>query len=138
LAKDAVLGPQGLYVALREVGMELDLVHRGHHAGAVEQASEVIDHEVADPDRAHLAVGEQGFQRPVRLQRRVELRGQRPASVANQDLSVYGSPHPRQSQVLPAQSYLDGSLHEDERLPEWTSLISAVLAFESHDSVSAR
>jgi hypothetical protein len=44
-----VLGPQGLYVALREVGMELDLVHRGHHAGAVEQASEVIDHEVADP-----------------------------------------------------------------------------------------
>ena len=67
MAKDAVLGAQGLYIALREVGIDLDLVHCAHHAGAVEQASEVIDHEVADPDRAHLAVGEQGFQRPVRL-----------------------------------------------------------------------
>ena len=38
---------------------------------------QVFDHEVADADRAHLAVGEQGFQRPVGLQSRVELRRQR-------------------------------------------------------------
>jgi hypothetical protein len=36
------------------------------------------------------------------------------------------------------ESYLNGALDEDERLSEWTSLISAVLAFESPDSVSAR
>jgi hypothetical protein len=37
----------------------------------------VLDHEVADPDGADLAVGEQLLQRPVRLQGPVELRGQR-------------------------------------------------------------
>ena len=37
----------------------------------------MVDHEVADPDRADLAVGEQGLQGPVRLQGRLELRRQR-------------------------------------------------------------
>jgi hypothetical protein len=41
-------------------------------------------------------------------------------------------------QVLAAQGYLGGLLHEDERLPEWTSLTSAVPAFESPDFVSAQ
>ena len=42
-----------------------------------EQGGEVVDHEVADPDRADLPVGEQRLQRPVRLQGRLELRRQR-------------------------------------------------------------
>ena len=36
----------------------------------------MIDHEVAHPDRADLPLREQRLERPVRLQRRVELRGQ--------------------------------------------------------------
>ena len=34
LGEDAVLGVQGLHLALLEVGMHLDLVHRRHHRGS--------------------------------------------------------------------------------------------------------
>jgi hypothetical protein len=37
----------------------------------------VLDHEVADPDRAHPAIGEQRLQGTVGLERPFELRGQR-------------------------------------------------------------
>jgi hypothetical protein len=48
--------------------LDLDLVDRRHDVGLVEQRREVLDHKVADPDGADLAVGEQLLQRPVRLQ----------------------------------------------------------------------
>ncbi len=57
--------------------MDLDLVHGRHHGSTVEQGGEVVDHEVADPDRSHLPVGEQRLQGAVGLQGRLELRGQR-------------------------------------------------------------
>ena len=68
--------PYGLDLALREVGVHLDLVHRGHDGRLVQQRGEVLDHEVADADGADLAVGEQRLQRAVRLQGLVELRRQ--------------------------------------------------------------
>lgn len=51
--------------------MELDLLDGRHHRRAFEKRREVLDHEVADGDRADLAVGEQrlqgavGFEGPV-------------------------------------------------------------------------
>ena len=65
--------------------MDLDLVHRRHHGGAVKQGGEVVDHEVADADRPHLPVGEQRL-RQVRLQGRRELRRQR--LVQNQQVDL--------------------------------------------------
>jgi hypothetical protein len=55
-----------LHLSLREVGVDLDLVDRRHHRRAVEQLCEVLNHEVADPDRADLAVSEQRLQGPGR------------------------------------------------------------------------
>jgi hypothetical protein len=52
--------------------VDLDLVHRGHHGRGPQELVEVLRHEVADADRAYPAVGEQRFQRPVRLDREVE------------------------------------------------------------------
>jgi hypothetical protein len=66
-----------LHLSLREVGVDLDLVDRRHHRRAVEQLCEVLNHEVADPDRADLAVSEQRLQAPVGLQGPVERRRQR-------------------------------------------------------------
>ena len=66
-----------LHLSLREVGVALDLVDRRHHRGAVEKRRQVLDHEVADPDRTDLAVSEQGLQGTVGLQRPVERRRQR-------------------------------------------------------------
>jgi hypothetical protein len=43
-----VLGVEGLDVTLLEVGVQLDLVDRGHDLDAVEQSREVLDGEVAD------------------------------------------------------------------------------------------
>jgi hypothetical protein len=67
LGEDVVLGVEGLYVALSEVGVDLDLVDCRHYGGFVKQCGEVVNHEVADSDGADLPVAEQGFQRPVRL-----------------------------------------------------------------------
>ena len=72
-----MLGAEVLHVSLREVGVDLDLVDRRHDRRAVEQRREVLDHEVADPDRADLAVSEQRLQGPVGLQGPVERRRQR-------------------------------------------------------------
>ena len=77
LGEDAVLGAEGLDLGLDEVGVHLDLVDRRDDLGAVEQRGEVVDHEVADADRADLAVGQQRLERPVGLERPVEGRGQR-------------------------------------------------------------
>ena len=67
-----MLGAEGLDLALREVGVLLDLIDSGDDRGAVEQRGEVVDHEVADADRADLAVGQQRLERPVGLERPVE------------------------------------------------------------------
>ena len=72
-----MLGIEVLHVSLLEVGVALDLVDRRHHGGAVEERGEVLDHEVADADRADLAVGEQRLQGTVGLQGPVERRRQR-------------------------------------------------------------
>src|SRR3712207_7311672 len=44
---------------LLEVRVELDLVHGGHDGRLGQQTVEVLGHEVAHADGAHLAVGEQ-------------------------------------------------------------------------------
>ena len=72
-----MLGAEVLHLLLCEVGVDLDLVDRRHHRRAVEQRCEVLDHEVADPDRADLAISQQRLQGPVSLQGPVERRGQR-------------------------------------------------------------
>ena len=77
LGEDAVLGAELLHLALREVRVHLDLVHRGHHRRGVQQRGQVIDHEVADPDRTDLTVGQQLLQGAVCLQGLVEFRRQR-------------------------------------------------------------
>jgi len=65
------------HLGLAEVRMHLDLVDGGYDRGLVQQRGEVLDHEVADTDRADLTVGEQRLQRPVCLQGLAELAGQR-------------------------------------------------------------
>jgi len=57
--------------------MDLDLIHHRHHGCLGKQALEVLGHEVADADRAHLVVGEQLLQRPVGVEGQVELRRHR-------------------------------------------------------------
>jgi hypothetical protein len=57
---------------LPEIGMDLDLVDRRHDCGAVEQLRQVVDHEVADADRADFAVGQESLQGAVGLQCPVE------------------------------------------------------------------
>ena len=66
-----------LHVSLLEVGVTLDLVDRRHHRGALEEGGEMLDHEVADPDRADLAVIQQGLQGRVGLQGPLERGRQR-------------------------------------------------------------
>ena len=75
--EDAVLGAEGLDLGLGEVGVHLDLVDGRHDLGAVEQRGQVVDHEVADADRADLAVGQQRLQGAVGLEGAVERAGQR-------------------------------------------------------------
>jgi hypothetical protein len=65
--------------------VHLDLVDRRDDRGVLEQSGQVVDHEVADTDRAHLAVGEQGLQCAEGLERAVE--GRRKGMV--QDQQVY-------------------------------------------------
>ena len=57
--------------------MALDLVDGRHDRGALEEGGEVLDHEVAHPDRADVAAGEQGLEGAVGLQGPVKRRGQR-------------------------------------------------------------
>src|SRR5437762_11796980 len=57
--------------------MDLDLIDCRHHRAAIEERREVLDHEVADPDRDDVAVSEQTLQRAVCPQRSVERRRQR-------------------------------------------------------------
>src|SRR5437773_9343137 len=70
-------GAEVLHLALLEVGVALDLVDRRHHRGMVEELREVLDHEVADPDGADLALSEQGLQGAVSIQGPLERRRQR-------------------------------------------------------------
>ncbi|CAA9457181.1 MAG: 2-polyprenyl-6-methoxyphenol hydroxylase and related FAD-dependent oxidoreductases, partial [uncultured Rubrobacteraceae bacterium] len=60
-----VPGVRTLQRCLLEVRVELDLVHGGHDGRLGQQAVEVLGHEVAHADGAHLAVGEQFLERPV-------------------------------------------------------------------------
>ena len=62
LREDPAQGAELLHVSLLEVGVALDLVDRRHHRGVIEKRREVLDHEVADPDRADLALSEQSLQ----------------------------------------------------------------------------
>ena len=64
-------------LGLPEVGVHLDLVHRRHHRRGCQQRGQVVGHEVADPDRADLAVGQQRLQRLVGADGEVELARQR-------------------------------------------------------------
>jgi len=77
LGEDVVLLAEGLHVGLGEVRVLLDLVDRRHDRGVLEQPGEMVDHEVADADCPHLAVGQQRLQRAVCLERAVEGGGQR-------------------------------------------------------------
>jgi hypothetical protein len=57
--------------------VHLDLVDRRHDGAPVEQPGQVVDREVADADRADLAVGQERLQRAVGLEGAVERGGQR-------------------------------------------------------------
>ena len=72
-----MLGAEGLDLGLGEVGVELDLVDGRDDRGVLEQRGEVVDHEVADADRADLAVGQERLQRAVSVEGPVERAGQR-------------------------------------------------------------
>jgi hypothetical protein len=52
-------GPRGLDLGLGEIRVRLDLVDRRDDIGAAEQRGHVVDHEVADADRADPVIGEQ-------------------------------------------------------------------------------
>jgi hypothetical protein len=56
--------------------MDLDLIDRRHYLAAIEKRREVLDHEIADPDRADFAVSEQCLQSAVGLQGSIERRRQ--------------------------------------------------------------
>lgn len=72
-----MLGAEVLHFALREVRVALDLVDRRHHRCAFEEPREVLGDEVADPDRADLALSEQRLQGTVGIEGPVERRRQR-------------------------------------------------------------
>jgi hypothetical protein len=61
---------------LLKVGVELDLVHRRHDRAFAQQPVEMLGHEVAHPDGAHLAVGEELLQRPIGVECAVAGRGE--------------------------------------------------------------
>ena len=66
LGHDPVLGEVGQQLRLLPVRVQLDLVHDGRDARGGQQALEVGDREVADPDRAHGAGIHRVFQGPPR------------------------------------------------------------------------
>jgi hypothetical protein len=63
LGQDAVLGAEGLDLALLEEGVDLDLVDRRHDGGGLEERLQVLDREVADADRPDLPLLQQGLER---------------------------------------------------------------------------
>jgi hypothetical protein len=75
LRQDPVLGVRGLHAGLGEVRVYLDLVHRGHDVGLLQEVRQDIRHEVADTDRADLPVGQQRLQRLTCGDGLVELGG---------------------------------------------------------------
>lgn len=60
-----MLGIRSLDRTLREIGMQIHLVHRGYDRRLGEQPFEMVRHEVADPDRAHASIDKQGLERPT-------------------------------------------------------------------------
>lgn len=66
--------------------MILDLVDRGHHGRVLAQRIEVVDHEVADAERANLAGGQQRLERAVGVERLLEVRRQ--SLVENQQVDL--------------------------------------------------
>ena len=72
-----MLRVQTLQRSLLEVRMDLDLVDGGHDGGFIQQAPEVLGHEVAHANRAHLAVSEQLLECSVGLERQIEAARQR-------------------------------------------------------------
>ena len=69
---------------LEKEGMELHLVHRGPHGGLGGKILEVVREEVAHPDGAHGAVGEELLQR---LPRDAGLALHRPVDEVRKHLS---------------------------------------------------
>ena len=57
--------------------MHLDLIHGRHDGRDAQQAVQVVRHEVAHADGAHLSVREQRLERAIGLERAVERRRQR-------------------------------------------------------------
>lgn len=74
---DAELGVQALQFLLLAVRVELDLVHGGNYRCFRQESVKDLRHEVADTNRAYLAVGEELLKRPVRVDREVEPARQR-------------------------------------------------------------
>jgi MmyB-like transcription regulator ligand binding domain len=83
LGADAVDGVRGLHGRLGEVRVHLDLVDRGDHRRLRQQHFQVPGHEVADADRPHPPVGEQGLQCAIGLLSEVE-----PAYIRNGRLDI--------------------------------------------------
>src|SRR4051812_6478256 len=73
LGDDAELGVNRAQRALLEVRVQLDLVDRRYHVGAVDQPAQVLRAEVRDADRARPAVGEERLGGLVRADRVVEV-----------------------------------------------------------------
>jgi thioredoxin reductase (NADPH) len=71
---------------LRVVRVQLDLVDRRHHVGALQQRLQVVEQEVAHADRANLAVLEQLLERLVRLDR--ATKGGRQRLVQNEQVDL--------------------------------------------------
>jgi hypothetical protein len=72
-----MLGAELLHLSLREVRVALDLVDRRRDRRTIEEPNEMLAHEVAYSNRADLALGKQGLERAVCLERAVERRRQR-------------------------------------------------------------
>ena len=88
--------------------MDLDLVYRRHDCGAAQERVDVRDHEVADPDRADLAVSEQRLQGTVGLQGPVE--GRRQGLVQDQQVGgVWKTPRPTAGISMPLLSVIVSS-----------------------------
>jgi hypothetical protein len=65
-----VLRVRLLHAGLREVRVQPDLVYRGYDLGGLQQL--VLGHEVGDPDRPDLAVGQELFESFVGADRALE------------------------------------------------------------------
>jgi hypothetical protein len=82
-----MLGVEILHVSLLKVWVALDLVDQRRHPCTIDKRREVLDHEVADPDRSDFAFGEQRFQGVVGHEGPVERGGQR--LVQDQEVDLF-------------------------------------------------